>query len=395
MSEIKVNSVVNSTGDNDSGLDLSTNDNIKFKIANSQKAIIDASGNVGIGTSSPSHELHITGSSDTRAIITSGGSGDAVMMFENASGNTWGHGLDLSSGNYVIGYNASGDPSLTSDGKVNIDTSGNVLVGTTDNNPNNNNADSTADNGIALLPSGLISIATHSNATMVLNRTGSDGNLMDLRRSGLTKGKIDVGSSSMAIFATGVNNGGWSFGDGAGILPMKNQGLADNNMDLGASSNRMDDIFATNGTIQTSDENEKQDIASATAKELNVAKKLSALFKTFRWRDKVAEKGDKARTHTGIVAQEVLSAFKAEGLDASKYGLFTSDTWWEKEIKVDAVKADEEKGIEAKDAHTYMDTKKEKTDGYTERTRLGVRYPELFSFIFSSIEARLTALESK
>ena len=30
-----------------------------------------------------------------------------------------------------------------------------------------------------------------------------------------------------------------------------------------------------------------------------------------------------------------------------------------------------------------------------EKTRLGVRYAELFSFIFSSIEARLTALESK
>ena len=39
MSEIKVNSVVNSTGDNDSGLDLSTNDNIKFKIANAEKAV--------------------------------------------------------------------------------------------------------------------------------------------------------------------------------------------------------------------------------------------------------------------------------------------------------------------------------------------------------------------
>ena len=108
---------------------------------------------------------------------------------------------------------------------------------------------------------------------------------------------------------------------------MKNQGLADNNMDLGSSSNRMDDIFATNSTIQTSDQNEKQDIASATAKELNVAKKLSTLFKTFRWKDKVAEKGAKARTHTGIVAQEVQTAFKEEGLDASDYGLFTSDTW--------------------------------------------------------------------
>ena len=171
---------------------------------------------------------------------------------------------------------------------------------------------------------------------------------------------------------------------------------------MGFSTVRFDDIFATNGTIQTSDQNEKQDIASATAKELNVAKKLSALFKTFRWKDKVTEKGDKARTHTGIVAQEVQSAFKAEGLDASNYGLFTSDTWWEKEISVDAVEADEEKGIEAKDAYTYMDTKEEKTDGYTEKTRLGVRYPELLAFIgaateqrLASIEARLIALESK
>ena len=103
--------------------------------------------------------------------------------------------------------------------------------------------------------------------------------------------------------------------------------------------------------------------SSATAKELNVAKKLSALFKTFRWKDKVTEKGDKARTHTGIVAQEVQTAFKEEGLDASNYGLFTSDTWTDDDGK--------------------------------EKTRLGVRYPELFSFIFSSIEARLTALEAK
>ena len=52
-SEIKVDTIVNAGGDNDSGIDLATNDNIKFNIAGSQKAIIDASGNVGIGTSSP------------------------------------------------------------------------------------------------------------------------------------------------------------------------------------------------------------------------------------------------------------------------------------------------------------------------------------------------------
>ena len=158
-SEIKVDTIVNAGGDNDSGIDLATNDNIKFNIAGSQKAIIDSSGNVGIGTSSPSHELHITGSSDTRAIITSGGSGDAVMMFENASGNTWGHGLDLSSSNYVIGYNASGDPSLTSDGVLNINTSGNVSV------------------GVASITSGGFS----ANTRMVIQSAGSGGETLGIR----------------------------------------------------------------------------------------------------------------------------------------------------------------------------------------------------------------------
>jgi len=92
------------------------------------KMIWDASAeSLGIGTS-PSHELHIAGAGDTRGLITSGGSGDAVFMFENASGNTWGHGLDVSSGNYAIAYNASGDPSLTADGLINIDTSGNLTL---------------------------------------------------------------------------------------------------------------------------------------------------------------------------------------------------------------------------------------------------------------------------
>jgi hypothetical protein len=39
----------------------------------------------------------------------------------------------------------------------------------------------------------------------------------------------------------------------------------------------------------------------------------------------------------------------------------------EKEISVDAVEADEAKDIEAKDAYTYIDTKDEATDGYTEK----------------------------
>jgi hypothetical protein len=69
---------------------------------------------------------------------------------------------------------------------------------------------------------------------------------------------------------------------------------------------------------------------------MNVAKRLSSLIKTFKWNSSVEEKGDSARTHAGIIAQDVEQAFDDEGLNASNYGLWCSDTWWEKEISVDA-----------------------------------------------------------
>ena len=198
----------------------------------------------------------------------------------------------------------------------------------------------------------------------------------DIINGGTSFGSFELtNSDNLTIDCNSTDHAGLTFGT-AEIFPRKNAANSDDGVDLGAASIRFDDIHATNGTIQTSDQNEKQDIASATAKELNVAKKLSSLFKTFRWKSKVAEKGDNARIHTGIIAQEIQSAFSAEGLDASKYGLFTSHTWWEKDKEV-------------------YNIEKEAPSDAIKRTRLGVRYPELFSFIFSSIEARLTALESK
>jgi hypothetical protein len=282
-SEIKVDTIVNAGGDNDTGIDLSTNDNIKFDIAGSQKAMIDSSGNLLVATTN------------------SGIGQEGIQLLANGR----------------IGASASGASGLlvnrdTSDGNIAVFQRANSTVGSIHN-----------------LQSGSAEFTLKSESGLTLESNDS--------------------STQRRLF---LSNGS-----------LKPYNADDNTLDLGTGVGRWDDVFATNGTIQTSDQNEKQDIASATTKELNVAKKLSTLFKTFRWKDKVAEKGDKARTHTGIVAQEVQSAFKEEGLDASNYGLFTSDTWTDDDGK--------------------------------ERTRLGVRYPELFSFIFSSIEARLTALESK
>ena len=172
----------------------------------------------------------------------------------------------------------------------------------------------------------------------------------------------------------------------------------DDHIDLGISSRRFDDIFATNGTIQTSDENEKQNIATLTSAEMTAAKAISALFKTFKWKSKVTAKGDAARTHTGVIAQEVQAAMSAAGLDATKYAFWCSDTWWEKSTDVAAVEADEEAGIEAKDAYTRTDTyhtESEAPEGASKHTRLGVRYPELLAFIGASTEQRLADIEDR
>ena len=347
---------------------------------------MSAGGREGIGTTSPATILDVDGGANSDQATFSGTAGRGLKISTFSVGAA-DEGVDFdaqaSGTTQALTFSTGGTE------RVRVDGSGNLFIGKT------SSASGTV--GFEYNNAGQLAVTRSGDTVALFNRTSDNGNIIDLRKDNTLIGEI--GSDNGVCFiqsAGGGNLAGIGFSRTAvAVEPRKNDAFSDNEVDVGSSTNRFDDVHATNGTIQTSDQNDKQDIASATTKELNVAKKLSALFKTFRWKDKVAEKGDKARTHSGIIAQEIQSAFSAEGLDASDYGLFISNTWWEKEISVDAVKADEEKGIEAKDAYTYRDTKKEKTDGYTERTRLGVRYPELFSFIFSSIEARLTALESK
>lgn len=152
---------------------------------------------------------------------------------------------------------------------------------------------------------------------------------------------------------------------------------ADNSMTLGASGRRWSVVWAATGTINTSDVNTKQDIADLDDAEKRVATRIKGLFKKFRLKDAVAEKGDAARIHVGVIAQEVRDAFTAEGLDANRYALFCADTWWEREELVEYKHLDEprlEKVIH-----------KTPVEGATEVTRLGVRYEQLLAFVIAAM----------
>jgi len=246
---------------------------------------------------------------------------------------------------------------VNNDEKMSIDDSGNLLVGTTDTNPTSNNVD-----GTAALTGGGIRVSRTGEAAG-FNRKGSDGVIVDLRKDGITVGSIGAINGDAYIV---TNNTGLRFYDaGNSVFPINANGASrDNAIDMGFSSVRFDDIYATNGTIQTSDRNEKQQIAALADAEMTAAKAISKLFKTFKWNDSVTEKGDAARTHTGVIAQEVEQAMTDAGLNAGDYAFFISSDW-----------VDEETG--------------------EERNRKGIRYPQLLSFIGAATEQRLASIEAR
>jgi len=161
------------------------------------------------------------------------------------------------------------------------------------------------------------------------------------------------------------------------ILPCTTTGgNTDNTTDLGTGSVRFRDVYSAGGVTTTSDQNEKQQIASLTDAEIAAAKRISAGFKTYKWNDAVAQKGDSARIHAGVIAQEVRAALEAEGLDAGRYAFFMSNTYWESDGEI------YEKAEEA-------------PEGATECTRLGIRYAELMAFIGAATEQRLASIEAR
>ena len=359
MSEVKTDKVSSITTNGDLTLD-----------PNGTGDTIIASGNVGIGDTTPDDTLTIYG-------------GTQRLRVGNSDSNHVRIGRNSTTGHFEMMRTTTGATDQvflkaveTNEGSIILqEGGGNVLVGKT-----NGGAEYT---GLTLGATGFIT-ATRDGATAVfVNRETSDGTLIELRKDNSTIGLINVEGGDLAL---GTGDSGLQFNDAANsVRPFKpsTNAASDNFLDLGQSGDRFDDIYATNGTIQTSDQNEKEQIAILTTAEMTAAKAISKLFKTFKWQDKVAAKGDAARTHTGVIAQEVQTAMTDAGLDAADYAFWCSNTWWEA------------------DGETYH-TADVAPDGAVERTRLGIRYPELLAFIgaateqrLADIETRLTALEAE
>lgn len=104
----------------------------------------------------------------------------------------------------------------------------------------------------------------------------------------------------------------------------------DNAFSVGAPSARASVIYSATANINTSDITTKKIRGSSgalTDAELRAWAKVPPTI--YQIRESLNEKGEDARLHAGLIAQDVATAFESEGLDPRRYALFCEDEIFE------------------------------------------------------------------
>lgn len=216
------------------------------------------------------------------------------------------------------------------------------------------------------------SVSINGNTVLMTNSDlsiyGGDayvsGNLTCNTLNGSTPILTSNRSQYLTLLYDSNGNGAQVTSTGNNFRPHSNYGSGI--VSCGSPSYLWSQVFASSTTISSSDGNLKAVLGDTTDSEKKVAIKIKSLITKFKFKDAIAKKGNGARVHFGIIAQDVKSAFESEGLDPYSYAMFCSDTWYEKNGS-------------AVDENENMYTNDE--EGVTEVTQLGIRYEELLCFI--------------
>lgn len=150
--------------------------------------------------------------------------------------------------------------------------------------------------------------------------------------------------------------------------------VSDGTVPLGGASNLWSVVYASTGTINTSDARDKTPVRPLTAAELNAAKELSREIGAYKFLSAIEAKGNAARMHIGLTVQRAIEIMKNNNLDPMAYGFICYDKW------NDIIHKSDESGAPV------------------EVTPAGDKYSfrpdELLLFIARGFDARLSALEN-
>ena len=219
-----------------------SNHSLQLMTNNTTRAIIDTSGNVGIGTV-PSVNFHVKNASGSLEIRFDSDSARNIVFADN--NGTYDAQIEAQANGTLYIATRQAQPMLfaiNNSEKMRIDTSGNLLVGTTNTDPAFNNV-----TGQSMASTGQLQVTRDGGTAALFNRKTSDGEIVSFRKDGGTVGII----GTLAGFLTvGTGDTGLLFQSNVdNIQPfnLSTNGDRPNAIDIGDAANRFKDLYLSGG----------------------------------------------------------------------------------------------------------------------------------------------------
>jgi len=189
-------------------------------------------GNVGIGTSSPTHRLTVSGVNNGDHLVVTGGNIDRGLLISTFNSGRNDDGVNFD----AVGTNGTLTFSTASTERMRIDSSGNLLVGKTSLAFNTE--------GTQIKPEDL-SVTTDGDVSLYLNRLTSDGDVARFYKDGTKVGSIGTDSGDLTIDGA-ASHSGLRFLT-TYIQPRLSGSVSNGGVDLGTTVARFKDLYLSGG----------------------------------------------------------------------------------------------------------------------------------------------------